>query len=93
MLPEIILEETLTSSQDIWSFGCLIFEFITGRPLFVVDTTGDKDEANDDHFLQMYSILGPFPENILSKWARPRAQARMNSSPNTPKDVVRFDKQ
>jgi non-specific serine/threonine protein kinase len=50
--PAIILGEVPTNSQDIWSFGCLVFEFFTRRPLFVVDNTGDKDETNDDHFLQ-----------------------------------------
>lgn len=68
--PEIILGGVPTSSQDIWSFGCLVFEFVTGRPLFVVDNTGDEDETNDDHFLQLFSTIGPIPRDILSKWAR-----------------------
>ncbi|CAD6448849.1 cd331607-0bfb-4601-871a-14c92c4da29d [Sclerotinia trifoliorum] len=59
--PETILKEIPTSNQDIWSFGCLIFEFITGRPLFVVDNTGDENDTNDDHILQLSSTLGPIP--------------------------------
>ncbi|APA12741.1 hypothetical protein sscle_10g075110 [Sclerotinia sclerotiorum 1980 UF-70] len=68
--PETILKEVPTTNQDMWSFGCLIFEFITGRPLFVVDNAGDENETNDDHFLQLFSTLGPIPMDILSKWSR-----------------------
>ncbi len=34
--PELILGEPITQAQDIWSFGCLMFEFITGRMMFSV---------------------------------------------------------
>ncbi|KAG9233967.1 kinase-like domain-containing protein [Amylocarpus encephaloides] len=56
-----------TRSQDIWSFCCLVFEFIIGRPLFVVDTTGNKDETNDDHFLQLFSLLDTSPQSYIGE--------------------------
>ena len=34
--PELILGEPITKAQDIWSFGCLIFEYVTGTMLFSV---------------------------------------------------------
>lgn len=34
--PELILGDPITQAQDIWSFGCLMFEFITGRMLFSI---------------------------------------------------------
>jgi non-specific serine/threonine protein kinase len=48
-----------------------VFEFITGRPLFCIDTFDcDQDGTNDDHFLQFFDIIGPIPRSILSKWTR-----------------------
>lgn len=41
--PELVVEGKFSKDQDIWSFGCLIFEFITGRVLFCVSSI-DLDE-------------------------------------------------
>jgi len=57
--PELILGDPITQAQDIWSFGCLMFEFITGRMLFSVIPpwpaewadamfTKDDDEGKND---------------------------------------------
>ena len=35
--PDLILGHPISQDQDTWSFGCLVFELITGRPLFNVD--------------------------------------------------------
>ncbi|KAI4157729.1 MAG: hypothetical protein LQ342_008047 [Letrouitia transgressa] len=48
--PELVVEGKISKDQDIWSFGCLIFEFITGRMLFCIDSTdlGQSNKAVDD---------------------------------------------
>ena len=48
--PELVIEGTISNDQDIWSFGCLIFEFITGKKLFSIndfDFGGSNEEAEE----------------------------------------------
>ena len=71
--PELIFGEKITSSIDIWSFGCLIYEFQTGTPLFCVAKYGDDedDETDDDHSLELNDVLNPLPDSWLKeKWPR-----------------------
>ena len=51
--PELILGEPISKAQDIWSFGCLMFEFLTGKSLFSVmppmpSGWGDETFSEDD---------------------------------------------
>jgi serine/threonine protein kinase len=71
--PELILGGKIGSSIDIWSFGCLIFELLTGAPLFsvVVFFENDREDADDEHLLQMNDILEPLPDIWLQgMWPR-----------------------
>lgn len=43
-----------------WSFGCLIFEFLTGIDLFDLTDYPVSEITDDMHFIDMYNILG-FP--------------------------------
>lgn len=69
-----------------WSFGCLLFEFITGSKLFLVEDFGDYDEDNDDHLLQLFDILGKLPESLLSNWSR--SSTYFDSSGNQIKNYI-----
>ncbi|RYC86324.1 hypothetical protein BFJ63_vAg10847 [Fusarium oxysporum f. sp. narcissi] len=72
--PEIILGGLLCKGIDIWAFGCLIFEMIFGRPLFVAIQSlegQDYDEtSNDEHLIQLWEVIGPLPKSLLEKWRR-----------------------
>ncbi|KAH8722355.1 kinase-like domain-containing protein, partial [Phaeosphaeriaceae sp. PMI808] len=61
-------------SIDIWSFGCLMLEFITGRALFAVMVLGndqqEQDDADDDHLIQMDDIIEPLPDSVMERWTR-----------------------
>jgi serine/threonine protein kinase len=72
--PETILNERLGKGIDIWAIGCLIFEMIFGRPLFVATQSlegEDYDEtSNDEHLIQLWEVIGPLPKPFLEKWRR-----------------------
>ena len=70
--PEIIFEERpYTSGTDIWAFGCLVYELMTGAQLFSVWTIGPHDQEDDDiHILDLIDVLGPMPDRLMAKWPR-----------------------
>ena len=74
--PEIVLDCPIDHKIDIWTFGCLVFQLITGRSLFAVSSwaapTADdpQAESNDDHLLQMIDMLGMLPPTLREKWPR-----------------------
>ncbi|KAL4742392.1 kinase-like domain-containing protein [Aspergillus similis] len=63
--PELILTGVVDNTVDVWSFGCLIFELITGQPLFCIP--GSKYE-NDDHLLSLTARLGALPDELFRHW-------------------------
>lgn len=69
--PETIFGGTYDKGLDIWAFGCLVFEFITGRPLFLVPGFGyNEEEQIDLYLLQLSDILGPLPDYLYSRWTQ-----------------------
>ncbi|KOS41617.1 hypothetical protein ACN38_g7531 [Penicillium nordicum] len=65
--PELILTGAVNNTVDIWSFGCLIFELITGQPLFCVPYPNSR-MADDDHLLSLTAQLGALPDELFKHW-------------------------
>ncbi|KAL0940234.1 serine/threonine-protein kinase SRPK3 [Colletotrichum truncatum] len=62
-------KKSIGTGIDTWSFGCLVFELITGVALFQIPPFGLSDEAvKDTHLIQMTDILGPLPDDLLENW-------------------------
>jgi dual specificity tyrosine-phosphorylation-regulated kinase 2/3/4 len=55
--PEIILGLSYTTSIDIWSFGCILVELYTGRPLFPGENEAEQIQC-------MMEVLG-IPDMVL----------------------------
>ncbi|KAL7978134.1 hypothetical protein Chor_005121 [Crotalus horridus] len=58
--PEVILELGWTQPCDVWSIGCIIFEYYMGFTLF-------QTHDNREHLAMMERILGPIPSRMIRK--------------------------
>ena len=61
--PEVILGAGYDHKIDIWSFGCILVELLTGRALF----TGENEH---DQLIKIMSVIGLPPEGVLEKARR-----------------------
>lgn len=66
--PEVIMDFKYGYPSDIWSLGCVIYELLTGFPLFNPE---EKPLTKDIHHLfLMEKMLGPIPVNMKKKSKR-----------------------
>ncbi|KAM0242289.1 hypothetical protein ACHAP5_007229 [Fusarium lateritium] len=72
--PEAILGDYLGKGIDIWCIGCLVFEMVVGRPLFVgiqsLEGQSYDEISNDEHLVQLWDVIGPLPKSLREKWRR-----------------------
>ncbi|KAK7195398.1 serine/threonine-protein kinase [Novymonas esmeraldas] len=61
--PEVILGEPYSTSIDVWSCACMIFELVTGQFLFD-PKKGDDYSRDEDHLALMTELLGDLPESM-----------------------------
>ncbi|KAJ6569241.1 kinase-like domain-containing protein [Mycena capillaripes] len=62
--PEVIMRRAWDSRVDIWTLGCLVYEFLFGVPLFSRRSASDTSpaEANQHQLAQMRAFTGdPLP--------------------------------
>jgi serine/threonine protein kinase len=57
--PELILDKERTSSYDLWSAGCILFELITGNPFCYFVEGLSKTESYQYALQQIVSQIGP----------------------------------
>ena len=62
--PENFMNSFYNEKADLWSLGCLFFEFLTGEYLFDIDMVDDGNERDRLYLLEITSILGKIPKNM-----------------------------
>ncbi|KAI5084457.1 hypothetical protein GOP47_0000626 [Adiantum capillus-veneris] len=61
--PEVLLGAKYSTSADMWSFACIVFELATGDFLFDPHS-GDDYDRDEDHLALMMELLGRIPKKI-----------------------------
>ena len=72
--PERLFDSPLDQTIDIWSFGSLVYELLTGLALFPVM----PDEHDDSYILRLIDQLGALPDRLFSQWDRSHLYFRSN---------------
>ncbi|KFZ18072.1 hypothetical protein V501_01369 [Pseudogymnoascus sp. VKM F-4519 (FW-2642)] len=69
--PEVTLGAPWGTGVDIWSFGCLIIEFVKGHLSFPGTASRNGAwTAEDDRLAQLMEVFGLFPKALLERGAR-----------------------
>ncbi|KAJ7457230.1 kinase-like protein [Mycena galericulata] len=91
--PEIWLGNPWNEKVDIWTFGCLVFEFVTGRRLFVPEPRTIQNVALDSTESLLHQIIcitgEDFTEGMLQH--SPHASQWFDSTCNLRKQPPLFD--
>ncbi|CAH8875551.1 unnamed protein product [Trichobilharzia szidati] len=66
--PEVVMELGWNRSADVWSVGCILYELVTGRCLFMT-------HDNLEHLAMMERVLGTLPK-CMTKASRRRRYFR-----------------
>ncbi|KAI5081546.1 hypothetical protein GOP47_0001289 [Adiantum capillus-veneris] len=61
--PEVLLGAKYSTSADMWSFACIVFELATGDFLFDPHS-GDDYDRDEDHLALMMELLGRIPKKV-----------------------------
>ncbi|KAG8430026.1 hypothetical protein GDO86_018627 [Hymenochirus boettgeri] len=81
--PEVILELGWNQPCDVWSVGCIIFEYYVGFTLF-------QTHDNREHLAMMERILGPVPSRMVRKtrWVNAGVTVPAFNSPTPPLQLL-----
>lgn len=88
--PEKFNEKNITSASDVYSLGVLMFEVLTGRPPFVIDTTSQAIEEARFRVYQQHKNETPPALGPLRKAAFTATHPGETYTPDFPEDIERI---
>ncbi|MCJ1478352.1 hypothetical protein MMC13_007030 [Lambiella insularis] len=68
--PEVILRASWTYSVDIWNLGVMLWDLVENRTLFDAFDPVERTYSPEAHLLEMTSLLGPPPTELLKRGQR-----------------------
>ncbi|KAG8801672.1 hypothetical protein FRC17_006589, partial [Serendipita sp. 399] len=94
--PEVFLSGPWGIEADIWAFGCLVFEMITGKSLFKHEPNAELGLDDTEHMLyQMIVYSGEdFPRDLLDQLPTAdryfNSECNLKSNPTIPETIIEF---
>lgn len=76
MSPEQVRGQPLDKRTDIWSFGCVLYELLTGQPAFTAETPSDTSAAILDREPDFDALPTSTPESVRKLLRRCLAKDR-----------------
>ena len=58
------MSSEFNTKTDIWTLGCIAYEFFTNEPLFDIKRLRTSIERDRNHLSQMYKYLGKMPKSL-----------------------------
>jgi serine/threonine-protein kinase SRPK3 len=62
--PENFMNSYFNEKADIWTYGCILFEFLTGDYLFSIEHTDNTNKRDRLYLFEMFQTLGKIPRDI-----------------------------
>ena len=89
MAPEQITGDEVDARSDVFSFGAVAFEMLTGRPAFEGDTVAEVRDAVLEHDPPAVSSLDPEVPSVIDDMVRRCLAKNVNDRFQTVADVIR----